>query len=66
MVHVVKLSNGQELLIEEGVNSLSFASVARGEADYWICQFNPDGVLVYTSAGGAASDVAHGLKGVAK
>jgi hypothetical protein len=64
--HRVTLSNGHVLLIEEGEQRLHFASEQEGfegEADYYVCQFEPSGVLVMPNSGDAVNWLTQGLKG---
>jgi hypothetical protein len=60
--HWVRLWNDKMLVIEEGDNSLSIASVVDGEVDYYLCQINGDGVLCYSTPPYAVQILVDGLK----
>lgn len=78
MKRVVKLSNGQNLVIEESTDAINIGlgektpyidtenSVHDIETDAHICQINCDGVLVYTNSGDACIELAKGLGKLAR
>ena len=52
MIHRVKLSNGEVLLIKEEDHAVSIADAEPdGTVRSYICQISPDGVLVYPNSG---------------
>jgi hypothetical protein len=60
--HIVTLSNGQKILLEEQDNALSIASCGDVEPEAYICQINCDGVLVYPNSGSEPEYLTRGLK----
>lgn len=61
MKHLVKLSNGQLLLIEEANNALHIAAMHNGDVDGYICEINANGVLTYPNSGSAPEYLTRGL-----
>lgn len=62
-MHVVELSNGRKLLLQEGKNRVHIAEAEDdGSAVAYICTINLDGVHVHTNSG-AAVEVVRGLGG---
>lgn len=64
MLHRVKLTNGQYLLVEERSGQLHIASESptmKGEVEYYICTISPDGVLVMPNSGDATTTVTQNL-----
>ena len=62
MNHQITLSNGPSLLIEEGNNKITLATVLDGDVDAYICQCDRNGVLVYPNSGDAIEFLTQGLK----
>jgi hypothetical protein len=76
MKHVVKLSNGQNLVIEESTDAINiglgekinYIDIEGGvhveyEIDAYVSQINCDGVLIYNTSGDACIELAKGLNG---
>lgn len=51
--HLVKLSNGQTVMLIEGSDGLSIAWSDENELEAYICKINADGVQVYPNSGEA-------------
>lgn len=78
MKRVVKLSNGQNLVIEESTDAINIGLGEKTnyidtenlvhdiETDAHICQINCNGVLVYTNTGDACIELAKGLGKLAR
>jgi hypothetical protein len=62
MIHEVKLSNGELLVIEEGDACLTFADKEDGEVGTYICQLHASGVTAYPNSGSAGEYLTKGLK----
>jgi hypothetical protein len=61
--HIVELSNGQKILLQEEENALSICSCEEGDIpDWFICQINANGVLVYPNSGTGPEYLTRGLK----
>jgi hypothetical protein len=60
--HVV-LSNGKRLVLVEGKESVSIATVGLdGDIEYYICRLDNVGVRVYTNSYDATLNLTKGLK----
>ena len=60
-VHLVTLSNGSVLRVEEGDYCLHIATEDNGEAGAYICQISDDGVLVMNNSCDASRFLTGGL-----
>ena len=60
--HVICLSNGQKVGLEEGENRLTITSLDDTDTDWYICQICSDGVLVYPNSGAEPEMMTRGLK----
>lgn len=58
--HLIRLSNGETLCIEESDNALIIA--AMGDIDEYICEINANGVLTYPNSGSAPEYLTRGLE----
>jgi len=66
-MHIVKLSNGRRLQIEERDAAISIAALDENcEVDGYICEIDASGVLTYCNSGGAGESLVHGLKETAE
>lgn len=61
--HLVHLTNGETLLIEECENAISISSMDGSDVDMYICRIDANGVLVYPNSGSATECLSGGLRG---
>jgi hypothetical protein len=61
--HLIHLSNGQKIILQEEDDALSISSCEESDSPEWfICQINCNGVLVYPNSGYAPEYLTRGLK----
>ena len=60
--HVVTLSNGERIGLQEREGQLSIVQLDGHEVDWHICTITPDGVLVYPNSADAVTQITEGLK----
>jgi hypothetical protein len=60
--HLIRLSNGETLCIEESDNALHIAAMHNGDVDGYICEINANGVLTYPNSGSAPEYLTRGLE----
>lgn len=60
--HLVQLSNGKTVCLEEHDNALHIAAMHNGYVDGYICEINANGVLTYPNSCAAPEYLTDGLK----